>query len=264
MSIQLEWNGASSSDGFLIAGGQPGRLTLRTSDGSSQTATIAVSGPIASQVQLSATTVTVDGTGTTIDVSAAAASQSQGDILLEVSTAGTIEAAFGITAIQAPSLQFEDDSNAGCQPTPTGSIIRGASLPVSVCMRSKGRTRLIRQNHHSIALSGSKVRSLCDRSVPQWACLCEACGEDSPTARSSALHRVTTSLDCPLKSAPTVSLMPETVFSPNQGLNPSPISRFRSGMRFPARRSRHCLAPTRRPLRLPSRRMPMGCFEPTW
>jgi hypothetical protein len=107
MSLQLEWNATSSTDVFLVAGGPPSRLILRTLDGTSQTVAVSISGPMASQVQLSASSVTANPAGATIDVTATAASSSQGDILLEASVSGAVAGALTITAIQLPSLQFE-------------------------------------------------------------------------------------------------------------------------------------------------------------
>ena len=107
MGIQVELNGAGSSEAFLIAGGQAHQLTLRSTDGVSRPVTIEVIGAMAAHVQLSANTATVDAGGTNIDVQSTIASQTKGDITFEVSTSGTVEGTLEATSIQSPSLQFE-------------------------------------------------------------------------------------------------------------------------------------------------------------
>ncbi len=110
MAISIKVNGSSGSEGFLLApaGGKnfSAPVSLKTTDGTTVTATLAVVAPAGVTVQLSKTDVKIGPTAITVRITAKSASKTSGDIKLQVKVGGRVKASFTLTAIKNARLRF--------------------------------------------------------------------------------------------------------------------------------------------------------------
>lgn len=110
MGINITINGGPGPDGFLVApaGGQqfPALLGLKTDDGSTVQATLAVTAPAGVVVQLGATSVAIGPTVKNVRIVAKTRSKSQNDINVQVKVGGTVKARLVFTAVTDPRLRF--------------------------------------------------------------------------------------------------------------------------------------------------------------
>lgn len=106
--LDLQLEGAVSGDAFLIVAEPgspaiPGRLRLRTTDGSQGSVTI--TSPSAS-LQISPDTVEVSAAAVEVSVVATAPSTAPNDLTITVSQAGAVVATFDLTAVAQPAVRF--------------------------------------------------------------------------------------------------------------------------------------------------------------
>ena len=110
MAISIKVNGNSGSEGFLLApsGGQDfsAPVALKTTDGTTVTATLVVVAPADVTVQLSKTDIKIGPTSITVKITAKSASKRAGDITLQVKVAGRVKASCTLTSIKNARLRF--------------------------------------------------------------------------------------------------------------------------------------------------------------
>ena len=110
MAISIKVNGNSGTEGFLLApaGGKNFSMpvALKTTDGTTVNATLAVVAPAGVTVQLSKTAVKIGPTATTVRITAKSASKRSGDITLQVKVAGRVKASVILTSIKNARLRF--------------------------------------------------------------------------------------------------------------------------------------------------------------
>ena len=110
MAITLRVNGNPGNTGFLLApsGAQefPMTVSLKTTDGSTVSATLAVVVPAGVTVKLSKASVSIKPTATTVKITAQTASKAAGDITLQVKVGTAVKASCTLTAIRNARLRF--------------------------------------------------------------------------------------------------------------------------------------------------------------
>jgi hypothetical protein len=110
MAITMKINGNSGTEGFLLAPSGtmefPVPLSLKTTDGSTVNATLAIVAPAGVTVQLSSTQVSITPTGRTLKIVAKTRSKQAGDIIVQVKVGSVVKAKCKLTSIRNARVRF--------------------------------------------------------------------------------------------------------------------------------------------------------------
>jgi hypothetical protein len=109
-AVEALLGGAASGNAFLIVSVLParipGRLTLRTTDGSQGEVTVRAAAGSAATVQVSPGTVEVSGTPTEVELVATTPSSAVNDTTIEIMQGPAVLASISLTAVARPAVRF--------------------------------------------------------------------------------------------------------------------------------------------------------------